>query len=117
MNGDVVADRGPSVLNMVYDSQQRMEGKMDGIVDQVGQNRVDIEKNSGRLYTHEEKLKAIEKHTDDKKVHWNKDIAEEGNLGYAARNKFKIALITTLTTIITIVGGLIIRWVQSLGGP
>lgn len=108
---------GPTTLQMIYNSQQRMEEKMDGVADQVSTNRADIQKNSGRLYTHDEKFKSIDDHLDNKKVHFNKDIAEEGSLGYVARNKFKIALITTLTTILTVGGGLLIGWLQSLGGP
>lgn len=105
----------PLALTMIYNSQQRMEGKMDGVCNQVSDNRENIEKNSGRLFTHDEKFKAIDKHTDDPKVHWNKDLAEEGTAGYVARNKLKILIITTLTTIITLASGFVINWLQSLG--
>lgn len=108
---------GPTTLQMIYDSQQRMEGKMDGVANQVSDNRTDIEKNNGRLFTHDEKFKALDNHLEDKKVHFNKDIAEEGSLGYVARNRFKIALITFLTSAITIGGAILIGWLQSLGGP
>ena len=116
MSSDAQAT-GPTVLNMVYDSQKRMEGKMDGIVNQVSTNRENIEKNSGRLYTHEEKFKTLEKHADDPKVHWNKELAEEGAPGYVARNKLKILIITTITTVLTLISGLVINWLQTLGGP
>lgn len=106
----------PLALTMIYNSQVRMEGKIDGIDDQVSQNRVDIETNSGRLYTDAEKLKTLEKHADDPKVHWNKELADEGAAGYVARNKLKILIISTITTIITVGGGLLIGWLQTLGG-
>ena len=44
------------------------------------------------------------------------ELAKEGAAGYIARNKMKIALITVLTTLITTLGGLLIAWLQSLGG-
>ena len=57
---------------------------------------------------------SLRKHIQSKTEHFNQAIKDEGVLGYAWRTRVKIAIQTTVVTLITVGGGLLIKWLQSI---
>ena len=114
----------PTALQMIYNSQLRMEKKMDVVCGQVGENAVDIERNHGMIYTERERInnlveekEALKKHLDDEEIHFNKEKAAETNLGYLAKKKLLYLLIGTLSTVLSLITAWLAIQMQVPVGP
>lgn len=76
----------------------------------------DIEKNNGRLYTHDEKFKTFDVHILDDGRHFDKKKLAETKLKYWAKKKFLTIILVAVSAIVAAITGIAIAWIN-LGGP
>ena len=116
-----MSNDGPTTIQMIYDSQTRMEGKMDTVETCVTGVKVEQGKQDIRIRTLERERKedkeVVREHFNDKKVHYNAELADEGVRARLWRKKLEIAIIIALGGIVTTGGAMAIRWLQTMGGP
>jgi septal ring factor EnvC (AmiA/AmiB activator) len=60
--------------------------------------------------------KVLSKHLDDPVIHFDKEKARETNLGYWARKKVLIILITALSILVSSSVGIAVAWMNRFGG-
>jgi hypothetical protein len=115
LRGEVKEDQ-----KVVWDELKDLRARDDEVAKCVQMNKLELEKHNGRLHTHAAHIKnvkltadKIDKHVENKEVHFDKELAKTTKLGYIAKKKFLAAVLTLMTLIVT----LVTTWMMNKGGP
>lgn len=106
----------PTVLGLINDNLNNIATEQKKVTSCMTDMKVDIERNSGRLYTHDEKFKTFDAHILDDRQHFNKKKLAETTLKYWAKKKFLTIMLVAVSAIVAAITGIAIAWIN-LGGP
>lgn len=115
----------PTILGMIHESVQNIEKDVKATNKQVVKNQLEIERNNGRLYTQATEIKNIKNtknkmkdHMENPDIHFDKEKLETTTLGYWAKKKMLVILVTTLGIIVPAITGVVVAWLNGMfGGP
>ena len=106
--------------------QQREEKMWEAIEEErkcVSKTKLKVERNNGRLNNieedkrrAEERNKKVDEHLGNDIIHFNKEKAEQTNLGYLAKKKVLLIFVTALSILVTTATGIAVAWMNGLIG-
>lgn len=107
-----------------WEEMKTLRQRDDEVAKCVQANKLKLEEHNGRLNTQNTEIKnikisadKIDVHVDDQAIHFDKEKLDTTTLGYWAKKKALIILLTALSIIMATITGYITTILNSGGGP